>query len=60
MNQDFRVPASQSYKLYRVLKDGGREVKFYAWPQRGHGPATPARQRQVNRLWTEWLVAHMK
>jgi dipeptidyl aminopeptidase/acylaminoacyl peptidase len=60
MNQDFRVPAAQSYKLYRVLKDGGREVKFYAWPQRGHGPATPARQRQVNRLWTEWLTTHMK
>jgi dipeptidyl aminopeptidase/acylaminoacyl peptidase len=60
MNQDFRVPAAQSYKLYRVLKDAGREVKFYAWPQRGHGPATPARQRQVNRLWTEWLTGHLK
>ncbi len=60
MNQDFRVPASQSYKLYRVLKDGGKEVKFYAWPQRGHGPATPARQRQVNQLWTEWITSHLK
>jgi len=60
MNQDFRVPATQSYKLYRVLKDAGREVKFYAWPQRGHSPATPARQRQVNQLWTEWLTTHLK
>ncbi len=60
MNQDFRVPPAQSYKLYRILKDRGREVKFYAWPQRGHGPATPARQRQVNQLWVDWVTSHMK
>jgi dipeptidyl aminopeptidase/acylaminoacyl peptidase len=60
MNQDFRVPASQSYRLYRILKDAGREVKFYAWPQRGHGPGTPARQRQVQQLWVDWLKAHLK
>ncbi len=60
MNQDFRVPASQSYRLYRILKDAGKEVKFYAWPQRGHGPGTPARQRQVQQLWVDWLKTHLK
>jgi dipeptidyl aminopeptidase/acylaminoacyl peptidase len=61
MNQDFRVPPTQSYKLYRVLKDkGGVEVKFMAWPQGGHGAGTPARQRQVSQLWVDWLVSHIQ
>ncbi|MBK8726198.1 MAG: S9 family peptidase [Holophagaceae bacterium] len=60
MNHDYRVPPTQSYKLYRVLKDKGVEVKFYAWPQRGHGPGTPARRRQVFTMWVDWLTARVK
>ncbi len=60
MNQDARVPPTQSYKLYRALKDRGVPVKFFAWPQAGHGAGTPARQRQVARLWVEWLAQHAR
>ncbi len=59
MNQDARVPPTQSYKLYRALKDRGVPVKFFAWPQAGHGAGTPARQRQVTRLWVDWLTEHV-
>ena len=58
MNQDARVPPTQSYKLYRALKDRGVPVKFFAWPQAGHGAGTPARQRQVTRMWVDWLAEH--
>jgi dipeptidyl aminopeptidase/acylaminoacyl peptidase len=60
MNMDFRVPPTQSYKLFRALKDSGRTVKFIAWPQSGHGPATPARIRQVCRYWVDWLADHVQ
>ena len=36
--QDFRVPITQSYKLFRALQDHGVETQFLAYPGRTHSP----------------------
>lgn len=55
---DFRVTISQGYKLYHALKDNGVETKFIAYPIPGHNAADPARQRDVQRRWLEWIDQH--
>ena len=56
---DVRVPATQSYKLYRALRDRGIETRFIAYPVGGHFPADPIRSRDVYRRWVEWIDQHM-
>ncbi|MBK8727425.1 MAG: S9 family peptidase [Holophagaceae bacterium] len=59
MTQDYRVPPTQSFKLYRALKDRGVPVKLTLWNGGGHFPGgPPQRLRQVTRLWTDWLAEH--
>ena len=36
-----RVPVTQSYMLYRALKDNGVTVQFVAYPIPGHAPVPP-------------------
>ncbi len=55
---DLRVPITQSYKLYRALKENGREVEFIAYPIPGHFPGDPIHQRDVWRRWVEWIRDH--
>jgi dipeptidyl aminopeptidase/acylaminoacyl peptidase len=52
---DFRVTITQSYKLYHALKDNGVETQFIGYPISGHNPADPARQRDVQRRWIDWI-----
>ena len=33
---DFRVPITQSYKLFHALKDAGVNTQFFAYPVSGH------------------------
>ncbi|MDQ6823025.1 MAG: S9 family peptidase [Candidatus Eremiobacteraeota bacterium] len=57
---DARVPITQSYKMYRALKDRGTTVKFFAYPVEGHFPGDPVRALDVNRRWMEWLEKYLK
>jgi dipeptidyl aminopeptidase/acylaminoacyl peptidase len=56
---DARVPVTQSYQLYRALKDNDVPVKFVAYPVAGHFPGDPVRQKDLLRRWTAWLDEHL-
>jgi dipeptidyl aminopeptidase/acylaminoacyl peptidase len=56
---DARVPITQSYRLFHALQDNGVPVKFMAYPVAGHFPGDPVRQRDVYRLWVDWLDEKM-
>lgn len=57
---DERVPVSQSYKYYRILKDIGTESKFIVFPITGHGQNDPIRAKEKNRYILEWLDKYLK
>jgi dipeptidyl aminopeptidase/acylaminoacyl peptidase len=57
---DYRVPITQSYKLYHVLKDNGVTTQFFAYPTAGHSPSDPVRQRDVDRRWVGWLEKYLE
>lgn len=54
---DERVPITQSYKLYRALKDNGVPVRFIAYPIGGHAPSDPVHMRDFFRRWIDWIEA---
>ena len=56
---DYRVPITQSFKLYHALKDNGVKTQFIAYPMPGHNAADPVRQRDVDRRWIAWLSEHL-
>ncbi len=56
---DARVPITQSYRLYRTLKENGVETRFFAWPVSGHSPGDPVRQMDVSRRWIGWLRTYL-
>jgi dipeptidyl aminopeptidase/acylaminoacyl peptidase len=55
---DFRVPITESFKLFHALKDHGVTTQFIAYPIYGHNAADPVRQRDVQRRWIGWLEQH--
>jgi dipeptidyl aminopeptidase/acylaminoacyl peptidase len=57
---DQRVPITESYLLYHVLRDNGVKTKFIAYPVSGHSPADPIHQRDINRRWAEWIKEHLE
>jgi dipeptidyl aminopeptidase/acylaminoacyl peptidase len=57
---DTRVPITQSYRLYRALKDNDVPVKFVAFPVAGHFPGDPVRQKDVFRRWVKWVDEQMR
>jgi len=57
---DFRVPITQSFGLYRALKDNHVTAEFYAIPVRGHSPSDPIRQMDVYQHWIDWLDRYLK
>jgi dipeptidyl aminopeptidase/acylaminoacyl peptidase len=57
---DVRVPITQSFELYRALKDNGVTVKFVAYPVSGHSPEDPAHQVDIDRRYVEWLASYLK
>jgi len=56
---DYRVPITQSYRLYRILRDNHVPVQFIGYPVPGHSPTDPAHQRDVDRRWIEWLKKYL-
>lgn len=57
---DMRVPITQSYEMFRALKDHGVTTRFFAYPVSGHSPSDPVRAMDVNRRWVDWLVQYLK
>jgi len=57
---DFRVPITQSFGLYRALRDNHVETQFYAYPVGGHFPGDPIRQMDVDQRWVDWVSAHLR
>jgi dipeptidyl aminopeptidase/acylaminoacyl peptidase len=47
---DFRMTITQSYELYRALKDNGVTTRFFAYPVRGHFPEDPVRSLDIYHL----------
>ncbi|MEP6763479.1 MAG: S9 family peptidase [Gemmatimonadaceae bacterium] len=56
---DYRVPITQSYKLFHALKDFGVTTQFVAYPISGHNAADPVRTRDVQRRWMGWLDQYL-
>jgi dipeptidyl aminopeptidase/acylaminoacyl peptidase len=56
---DARVPITQSYRLFRILKENGVPTRFFAYPVPGHFPGDPVRSRDVERRWAEWLAMYL-
>jgi dipeptidyl aminopeptidase/acylaminoacyl peptidase len=56
---DYRVPVTQSYRLYHELKDRGVTTQFFAYPIGGHSPADPVRMRDVYKRWVSWLAEYL-
>ena len=57
---DFRVPYTQSFKLFHALKEAGVETSFVAIPVGGHFPGDTVRAREVFRRWIGWLEPRLK
>ncbi len=56
---DYRVPVTQSYELYHVLRDNGVPTQFIGYPLGGHSPADPVHSRDVDRRWVAWLEKYL-
>jgi dipeptidyl aminopeptidase/acylaminoacyl peptidase len=56
---DYRVPITQSYRLYHALRENNVPVKFFAYPLPGHNAADPVHQRDIDRRWVEWLKQYL-
>jgi dipeptidyl aminopeptidase/acylaminoacyl peptidase len=57
---DVRVPVSQSFAMYRSLRDNHIPVRFVGIPVSGHYPGDPVRRSEIDRLWLHWLDDHLK
>jgi dipeptidyl aminopeptidase/acylaminoacyl peptidase len=57
--EDFRVPPTQAFSLYRAMKDNGVETQFVGFAGRTHASADPVNARERTRLWIDWVATHL-
>ena len=57
---DARVPVTQSFQMYRALKDNGVPVKFVLYPLSGHNADDPVHQSDVDRRYVDWFRTYLK
>ena len=57
---DARVPITQSYAMFRALRDHHVTTRFFAYPVAGHFPGDPVRSTDVYRRWIAWLAEYLK
>lgn len=57
---DAHVPVSQALRMYRTLKDNGKQVRFIGIPVDGHSPTDIVRRIDRERLWVDWAVDALK
>lgn len=58
--EDFRVPPTQAFELYRAMKDNGVETRFVGFAGRTHASSDPVNARERARLWIEWVRTHLE
>ncbi len=56
---DVRVPFTQSFQMYRALKDNGVTVKFIGYPVSGHFPEDPAHATDIEKRYVEWFSRYL-
>ena len=56
---DYRVPITQSYKLFHALRAAGVTSRFVAYPINAHNASDPVRQRDVQERWIGWLERYL-
>ena len=57
--EDFRVPPTQAFALYRAMKDNGVETDFVGFAGRTHASADPVNAMERSRLWVDWVKRHL-
>jgi len=57
---DYRVPVTQSFRMYHVLKDNGKDVRFIGIPVDGHNPTDIVRRMERDRSWVEWADRYLR
>jgi dipeptidyl aminopeptidase/acylaminoacyl peptidase len=57
---DNNVTITNSFKMYRALKDNGVPVQFVAYPVHGHFPSDPVRSEDVTRRWLAWIDRYLR
>lgn len=57
---DARVPVTQSFAMYRALKDNGVTTKFIAYPLSGHNADDPVHQSDVDRRYVDWFSTYLR
>ncbi len=56
---DYRVPVTQSFRMYHTLKDNGKDVRFIGIPVDGHNPSDIVRRMERDRLWVDWADRYL-
>jgi dipeptidyl aminopeptidase/acylaminoacyl peptidase len=56
---DYRVPITQSYKLFHALRAAGITSRFVAYPINAHNASDPVRQRDVQERWIGWIERYL-
>jgi dipeptidyl aminopeptidase/acylaminoacyl peptidase len=56
---DYRVPITQSYKLFHALRAAGVTSRFVAYPINAHNASDPVRQRDVLERWVGWFERYL-
>ena len=57
--EDFRVPPTQAFALYRAMKDNGVETEFIGFAGRTHASSDPVNAKERVRLWVDWVKRHL-
>lgn len=57
---DVRVPVTQSYQMYRALRDNGVPTKFIGYPVPGHSPEDPLRAVDIEKRYVDWFAQYLK
>jgi len=58
--EDFRVPPTQAFGLYRAMKDNGVETRFVGFQGRTHASADPVNGRERTKVWIDWVREHLQ
>jgi dipeptidyl aminopeptidase/acylaminoacyl peptidase len=57
---DARVPVTQSFAMFRALRDNGVTTKFIGYPINAHNADDPIHQSDVDRRWVDWFATYLK
>jgi dipeptidyl aminopeptidase/acylaminoacyl peptidase len=57
---DPHAPVSGAMRMYRTLRDNGKQVRFVAIPVDGHGPTDIVRRIDREQLWVDWAAEGLR